>query len=359
LSLFTDMTGAAQVQYANLAQAARQHDLQRSIADLPGSFVQKTIKGMTYWYYQYKLPGNVPKQIYIGPQEDEQTMDIIRAHANPVVKQLQKNLSDLCDSALSLGCHGIIPKHAKVLERLALHGFFRAGGILVGTHAYLSYQNRFGIHWTGGGTTVDLDFAHAGKNLSIALNPDLKIDGHSAIETLKMGFIPANSGTRYVKEDEPDFDLDFLTCLHRGGDAPLDVPQLNLTLQPLSFMEFPMQDPVVSVMVSRNGPIVVNVPRPERYALTKLMLHPQRLEGRQPEKANKDLLQAASLIDHLNQNQPDALNSAWDDLIGRGPKWRRWAAQGLAALEKHFPEVDAQMSIQELQGLKGAKGIHP
>ena len=341
--MFLDLSAVAQTQYANLAQAARQHHLQRSIADLPGGFVTKAIKGQNYWYYQYKLPDRTPQQFYIGP-DDEATRALLAAHKNPLVLRAIKHLSDMCEAVTALGCYSVIPKHAKVLERLADHGLFRAGGVLVGTHAYLSYQNRFGIRWTGDETTVDLDFDHPGKNISIAINEDLKMDGHGAIASLKMGFLPVNEGTRYIKQDEPDFDLDFLTCLHRRGDAPVKMPQLNLTLQPLRFMEFSMQDPAVSVLVAPSGPIVTNVPRPERYALAKLVLYPERLAGTQPEKANKDLLQAASLIDYLSQNEPDALQEAWSDLLTRGPTWRKLAQEGFNALQQRYPNISCAIS---------------
>ena len=62
--MFLDLSAVAHTQYANLAQAARQHHLQRSIADLPGGFVTKAIKGQNYWYYQYKLPDRTPQQFY-------------------------------------------------------------------------------------------------------------------------------------------------------------------------------------------------------------------------------------------------------------------------------------------------------
>lgn len=340
---FFELSAVAQTQYANLAQAARQHDLRRSIADLPGGFVTKVIKGQSYWYYQFKQPDRTPQQFYIGP-DDEATRTLLSAHKSPLVLRARKHLSDMCEAATALGCYSVIPKHAKVLERLTDHGLFRAGGVLVGTHAYLSYQNRFGIRWTGGETTVDLDFAHPGKNISIAINEGLKIDVHSAIESLKMGFLPVNEGTRYIKYDEPDFDLDFLTCLHRKGDAPIKMSQLNLTLQPLRFMEFSMQEPTVSVLLASSGPIVTNVPRPERYALAKLVLYPERLVGTQPEKANKDLLQAASLIDYLSQNEPDALQAAWSDLLTRGPTWRKLAQQGFSALQQRYPNIRCVIS---------------
>lgn len=339
MNFFVDLPAVAQTQYANLAQAARQHDLQRSIADIPGGFVTKVIKGRGYWYYQYKLPDRTPQQFYVGP-DDETTHKLVSAHKDPVAQRARKHLSDMCEAVAVLGCYSIIPKHARVLDRLASFGLFRAGGVLVGTHAYLSYQNRFGVRWTGGDTTVDLDFPHPGRNISIALSKDFKMDGHAAIESLKMGFLPVNEGTRYVKADEPDFDLDFLTCLHRGGTQPVHLPQLNLTLQPLRFMEFAMQDPAMTVLVSASGPIVVNVPRPERYALAKLLLYPVRLVGAQPEKANKDLLQAASLVDYLSKNGSDSLRDAWSDLLARGPTWRTLASQGFMALQQRYPNID-------------------
>lgn len=338
MPMFVELSALAQTQYANLAQAARQHELRRSIADLPGGVVRKSIKGLDYWYFQYKLPSGTPQQVYIGP-DDEATRALIAARTDPAAQQTLRHLSDMCEVVTALGGYSLIPKHARVLARLAHHGLFRAGGVLVGTHAYLSYQNRFGIRWAGGETTVDPGFAHPGRNISIAINEDLKIDAHAAIESLRMGFLPVNAGTRYVKDDEPDFDLDFLTCLHRGGDAPLHMPQLNLSLQPLRFMEFSMQDPCVAVLVASSGPIVVNVPRPERYALAKLLLYPERLEGPQPEKAGKDLLQAASLVDFLSQHQPEALLEAWSDMLGRGPTWRQLARRGLTALQERHAGI--------------------
>jgi len=338
MAMFVEQSVAAQTAYAGLAQAARQRDLQRSIADLPGGFVRKKIKGLDYWYYQFKLPDGRPQQIYAGPN-DEATRALIASHDDPSARQAKKHLVNMCEAAIAFGCYQVTPKHARVLARLSDHGLFRAGGVLVGTHAYLAYQNRFGVLWTGGETTVDLDFAHPGRNISLAINEDLEIDGHGAIESLKMGFLPVNEGTRYIKVDEPDFDLDFLTCMHRHGDEPVHMAQLNLTLQPLKFMEFSMQDPIVAVLVASSGPIVVNVPRPERYALAKLLLHKERLAGNQPEKATKDLMQAATLINYLGGREPDALQDAWKDLLARGPGWISRAREGLGALQARFPDL--------------------
>lgn len=105
-----------------------------------------------------------------------------------------------------------------------------------------------------------------------------------------------------------------------------------------------MHDPAVSVLVASIGRIVTNVPRPERYALAKLVLYPERLAGIQPEKANKDLVQAASLVDYLSQNEPDALQEAWVDLLTRGPRWRELAKQGFDALRHRYPDIECAIA---------------
>lgn len=339
--MYIEMSAAAQTAHAGVAQSARTGEITRSVANLPGGFVKKTIHGSTYWYYQVKSPDGKPTQIYVGPESPD-TLALMARHQDKGAKASQSQLTSLTRAAIELGCASVIPKHARIIERLADHGFFRAGGILVGTHAFLSYQNMFGVLWTSGVTTVDLDFAHTGKNISIALPPNVSIDTRKAIESLQMGFVPNNDQTTYKKADEPDLDLDFLTALHRHGGAPLRVPALNITLQPLRFMEFSMEAAIATVLLARTGPVVVNVPRPERYAVHKLAVYGERPQHMRT-KARKDLDQAAALIEYLARNDTDALAQAWQDFNSRGPGWRARAEQGRAALADAFPEVAAAL----------------
>lgn len=338
MAKFIEQSAAAQTAFAGLSQAARQAELARSIVDVPGGFAKKTIKGRIYWYYQAKSPGGKLQQFYVGP-DDAATRELIARHGDPAAKAARAHLARLCESAIVLGCYGVIPKHARVLGRLADHGLFRAGGVLVGTHAFLAYQNHFGVRWVSGDTTVDLDFAHPGKNISLALPSGIQVDMPSAIESLKMGFLPVNEGTRYIKQDEPDFDLDFLTSMHRGGDQPVQVPQLKLTLQPLKFMEFSLEDPIPLVLPASSGPIVANLPQPQRYAVAKLLVHAERRRSNPP-KAAKDLEQAASLIDLLSRNDPQSLREAWADLVSRGPGWRSRAQEGLQSLATRHTGIE-------------------
>ena len=248
---------------------------------------------------------------------------------------------------MELGCADIPPKHARVIERLADSGLFSAGGILVGTHAFLAYQNFFGVRWTAGAATLDLDFAHAGRNVSLALPENLKLDTTAAIDSLEMGFIPNQAHTSFRKADEPDFDLDFLTSRGRTGDTPVTLSRLNLTMQPLRFMELSLQDPMRATLIARSGPIVVNLPRPERYALHKLLVYGERAQA-QRTKARKDLAQAAALMDYLLVHDTAEIAAMWVDVNERGPGWRRRLKEGFEAMNTLYPECAFASTIERV-----------
>lgn len=348
MPLYHEFSLAAQTAFAGLDNAARQADLNRSIADLPGGFARKTVSGKAYWYYQVKDPDGKLRQSYVGP-DDVPTQTLIQRHADPTEKLARQQLVRMSRAAMELGCADIPLKHARVIERLADSGLFSAGGILVGTHAFLAYQNILGIQWSAGAATLDLDFAHAGRNVSLALPENLKLDTTAAIDSLQMGFIPNQAHTSFRKADEPEFDLDFLTSRGRTGDKPVGVPRLNLTMQPLRFMELSLQDPMRATLLARSGPIVVNLPRPERYALHKLLVYGERSQA-QRTKARKDVAQAAALMDYLLTHDTEELAAMWTDVNQRGPGWRKRLKQGLVAMNTAYPECDFAARIGRATG---------
>jgi hypothetical protein len=338
MPLYHEFSLAAQTAYAGLDDAARQADLNRGIKDLPGGFAKKTVSGKAYWYYQVKDSDGKLRQSYVGP-DDATTQTLIQRHADPARKLVRQQLVRMSRAAMELGCADIPPKHARVIERLADSGLFSAGGILVGTHAFLAYQNIFGVRWNAGAATLDLDFAHAGRNVSLALPENLKLDTVAAIDSLQMGFIPNQARTSFRKSDEPEFDLDFLTSRGRSGDKPVAVPRLNLTMQPLRFMELSLQDPMRATLITRSGPIVVNLPRPQRYALHKLLVYGERSQA-QRTKARKDVAQAAALMDYLLTHDTEEIAAMWSEVNSRGPGWRKRLKQGFETMNTGYPECD-------------------
>ncbi|MFN7213601.1 MAG: GSU2403 family nucleotidyltransferase fold protein [Lysobacteraceae bacterium] len=329
---------SAQTAYAQLLDAAHAADLARTVADLPGSFARKQVKGSTYWYYQMLDVAGRQRQIYVGP-EDERVLALVERSAGDSARP---KLQSLAQSAIALGNAPMLPKHFKVVQRLADHGFFRAGGLLIGTHAFLAYGNMLGVRWADGQRTQDVDFAHAGKEVSLALPADLEINVHDALGSLQMGLLPlmgaSGAGATYFDPKDPEFQIDFLTPLHRGGTTPYRHERLGITLQPLKFMEFSLQDVQQAAVFARSGVAVVNVPHPARFALHKLLVAGERPASRIA-KSNKDILQAAALLSVLQDTMGDAVGEAWADLLQRGPGWRTRAMQGRAALLKVAPDL--------------------
>jgi len=339
---FTELSLSAQTAYAQVLEAALSAEHLRSVADLSGSFAAKTVRGQKYWYFQYTEPSSKLRQIFVGP-DNEAVQALIARKAN---ESPRATLGPLVRSASALGNAEILSRHFRVIQRLSEYGFFHAGGVLIETHAFLAFGNMLGVRWGDASRTQDVDFAHAGKNLAVALPSNLAINTHAAINSLEMGFLPISSltskgGANNLYPKEPEFRLDFLTSLHRGGEAPFEHPQLGVTLQPLKFMEFSLENVQQAALLSGEKVVVVNVPHPARYALHKLLVYGER-EGAFAAKSNKDLAQAGSLLVYLKERRRWDVDEAWSDLKSRGRGWTSRARQGVDALNKAFPELDAK-----------------
>lgn len=233
------LSSAAHTAYAQVLDAVHGAELTRSITNLAGTFARKRVKGRIYWYYQYMDIGGRKRQIYVGP-ENARVLALVKAHGDAGAPDA---IERLVRSALALGNTAVAVRHYRVVQRLADYGFFRAGGVLVGTHAFVAFGNMLGVRWSQALLTQDVDFAHAGKSIAIALPTDLELDVNAAIESLQMGLLPiqhmdGTTGASFLDPDDPAFCLDFLTPLHRGGMKPYRHRQLGILLQPLKFMEY-------------------------------------------------------------------------------------------------------------------------
>ncbi|HRO88324.1 MAG TPA: GSU2403 family nucleotidyltransferase fold protein, partial [Chiayiivirga sp.] len=239
MATYEHLSASAQTTYAQLLEAAQGAELTRSVGNLGGTFARKQVKGRVYWYFQFMaLPGR-KRQLYVGP-DNEQVRKLVEAHrqggAAPALERLAQ-------AAIALGHAAMLPRHFRIVQRLADYGFFRAGGVLVGTHAFLAMGAMLGVRWTEALRTQDVDFAHAGKTVAIALPADIEIDAREAIESLEMGLLPiqhmdGTTGASWLDPRDPEFRIDFLTPRGRGGGDPFPHPQLGVMLQPLKFMEY-------------------------------------------------------------------------------------------------------------------------
>lgn len=344
---YRELPVSASTAYAQVHAAAMALELARDVSHLQGSFATKKVRGTTQWYFAFREPDQRVRQIYVGPDSPDVRALVERARAAAPVD----NLKPLAKSATSLGNATVQRKHLSVVLRLNEFGFFRTGGVLVGTHAFLAYANQLGLHWVGSDQTADVDFAHAGRNVSIALPADVDSTPHAALTTMEEGFLPlvqyrGQAGASYRKKDEPEFQIDFLTPKTGRGDDPIHIEHLDVALQPLRFMEFSLEGIEQATLFDPTGRcVVVSLPAPARYAVHKLLVVGER-SGAFRAKIAKDVAQAASLIEYFANADPDPLHVAWQDARARGPGWRKRADEGLKALRTFAPLQAALLATE-------------
>lgn len=339
--LYAELPLGAQTAYAELRDqldVAGIADLRR----LPGAFHRQVKRGKTYVYYGFRDIDGTGRMAYVGP-EDARVAELVARRRAGHDDVTGERLRAQARAAEALGCAATLTKHFRVINRLGQYGFYRAGGLLVGTHAFLAMGNMLGVRWTSGDRTQDVDFAHAGRNISVALGADMKLSVHDALTSLEMGLLPitefsGKTGAQYRNPKDPELRLDFVTSQVRGG-GPVVVPELGLALECLRFMEFSLEQPVQGLVLSREGACQVNIPAPARYAIHKLVIYGERPVSERV-KSIKDLGQAAALIEYfLTTDQPRQIAAAWQDALGRGRGWERRARQGRRALLARHPEL--------------------
>ena len=338
--MYRNLSLAAATAYAQLVEALQSGELSRSVLDAPGSFNRKQIAGKDYWYYQYRDLNGKLIQAYLGP-DSAALSALVAQRQSAGHEHSDRQIRAMAQAASTLGCTTVVAAHLAVIQRLSDAGFFRAGGLLVGTHAFLAAGNMLGVCWGDASRTqLDMDeeaFAHAGRHMQVALRSDASLDLGDVVSSLNMGFVPTSSldgirGGRWVNPKEPGFVLDFLTPMDKTEKELVYVPAFRADFQALRFMEFSLEDVQSAAVFTGTKACLVNVPNPARMAVHTLIVSGLRPMA-QRTKANKDLQQAAMLYAWLLDQDPEGLIDAELDARLRGPKWRKHLSAGLHGIE--------------------------
>jgi len=335
--LMTRLPLTTQTLYAELLELLTADEAQRSIGHLSGTFTDKTVRGHCYVYFQYSVPGGGKKQVFLGrkdPVLDKIAADF--AQSRELRTEERRTLQRLC---AQLNAGGVVMPDAatgRVLEHLAAAGLFRQG-VLVGTHAFNQLGTLLGVKWAGGQQTEDIDIA---SQVQLAVG-GAKIDFPELLDRLQMGFLPVpgldpRSPTTSFKVRGRSLRVDLL-CPDRTreSEGPVLIPALQAAAQPLPYLDFVMADAQRAALIYGAG-VLVAVPSPARFALHKLLVSRERQAAWQT-KAEKDLQQAAELLDVLLADRPGDLLMAWDDVVGRN--WQKKVLAGIEALYPRRPVV--------------------
>lgn len=306
--------------------------------DVEGRFVAVSVKGRRYWYFDTARDGAKTRQ-YVGPAEDaaiSQRVEEFQALKDDH-RARRKLVSTLVREA------GFARPEAgtgEIVAALSQAGLFRMRAVLVGTVAYQCLGGLLGVRLPSAAIqTGDTDLAQF-HSISAAVEDSLPpvLDILRGIDPSFRG-VPHLGNTHHSTQfvSKAGYRVEFLTP--NTGKAeyeahPATMPALGGAFaQPLRFLDFLIHEPVRSVMLHKAG-IPVTVPAPERFAVHKLIVATRRPgDGIGRAKADKDLVQAASLVDALvvGRRQSD-LATAWAEAWERGRSWQDALKGGLAAL---------------------------
>lgn len=311
-----------QTLYAELLdQAIRAQAEISPLLPLHGSFVSKAIRGRVYWYLQ-RLEGDRKRQHYLGPESDSllawmADVEAQRKRAAPDAARREQ----LVEMLVAGGAARETAAVSKVLQVLGGTGMFRLGAVLVGTQAYSCYANLLGVRFEHGSLrTEDVDIAHE-PSLGVALVPDqAPADALAALRGAEPAFFavpsldPRQPSTSF-KVRGRDLRVDFLTPVRCRSERPVVLPLFGVAATPLPMIGYLSESPIQAVVLGGGG-VLLNVPRPGRFALHKLWLADKRPLSERT-KARKDVRQATQLLEVLLEDRPEEIRAAWEALQRR------------------------------------------
>ena len=126
--------------------------------------------------------------------------------------------------------------------------------------------------------------------------------------------------------------VEFLTPAFGEREETRPLQALGVHAQSLHYLNYLLSEPIRAAVPYRNG-VLVQIPRPERFAIHKLIVADRRSGGPNSLKAIKDRNQATFLIEALAQDRPDDLREAYEDALSRGTRWRERLEASIARVD--------------------------
>lgn len=330
----------AEVAYHSSLAHSAYHDLLNALRDeavpeLRGAATEVERNGRSYWYDSYRV-GTAVKKVYIG--EDSPALRDRLEKAAQIKAAANERRSLRSRLIRILRAEGFLPIDAgtgSLVAALAAAGVFRLGGTIVGTLAFRLYEGELGLRYRldQAAQTNDIDIASF-ERLSLALQDTVeerlpKLLGDFSFEPV--AGLDGHRSWRW-RQSRSDLLVEFLTPSFSENEDTRPLAALGVHAQSLHYLNFLLADSIPAVLSYRNG-VLVQVPRPERFAIHKLIVSDRRREGSASLKSIKDRRQAAFLIEALAQDRPDELRDAYRDALSRGPRWRERIGSALARME--------------------------
>lgn len=206
----------------------------------------------------------------------------------------------------------------------------------MGTHAFRLYEGILGIRYSFDemAQTGDIDIASF-EQLSLALEDIVARPLQDVLSDFSFAPVPSLHGNKVWKwrQTRNDLMVEFLTPSFQDDEGIRPLAALGVDAHSLHHLNYLISKPIKAVAVYRSG-VLVQVPRPERFAIHKLIVADRRRDGADSLKAEKDRRQAAFLIEVLAEDRPDELWEAYVAAREVGPKWEERLDATLARMNK-------------------------
>lgn len=277
-----------------------------------------------YWYDMHRVGASVRKR-YIGEDSDETRALIEDHHAAKAEERARAaNRTRLIRVLRAEGFAFLDATTGALLSALAGAGTFRLGGTLVGTNAFRLYEGELGVTYPQSEMlqTGDIDIAQF-ERLSLVLGDQVETPLQERFRELEFAPLPSTEkgAVWRWKQTRADMFVEFLTPSFRPEEDIRDLPALGVSAQSLHYLNYLIAEPIKAAALYRSG-VLVQIPRPERFAIHKLIVADRRRGGPDQLKSVKDRAQAAFLIRALAEDRPDELREAYADAMGRGARWQ-------------------------------------
>lgn len=195
---------------------------------------------------------------------------------------------------------------------------------MIGTHAFRLMEGELGLTLPGDGAenTGDIDIAQF-ERLSLVLDDKVQpslADTFTALKFDPIESLDRNSVWRW-RQAKSGTLVEFLTPSFEEDEGIKALPALGVNARALHHLNYLIVDPIYAAALYREG-VLVQIPRPERFAIHKLIVADRRRDGVDTDKAYKDRKQAAWLIENMAEDRPADVWEDYQDAMARGPKWR-------------------------------------
>jgi len=329
--------------FSELADAAARR--REAFLGSPGSLAERTNEtGTRYWVHRYSDAAGKRQEAYLGKLEEPAVI----ARVADLRERITAANSAIASVRL-LARAGFVTVDRKTYSTLASlhnHGLFRLGALLIGSHAYGALLNALGVR-AAAYSTEDVDIARRTQLAISGLPPFIDMLRETGLEFFPVPALHRRArSTSFAERGGSRLRVDLLVPSPDQSYPTVPVPELGAHAKGLPYLAYLLGTSQEIPVLSPHGSVTVRVPAPERLAVHKLIV--SQLRSTASAKPEKDLRQAATLIEALAERFPNAVEEALRAL----PKSAaRYAMRAIKALEHHLP-LSEESAWEELKSLR-------